>query len=313
MNQERTIDLSIVVCTYNREKYIEKCMQHCYNQTLNKSDYELILVNNNSPDNTEELCLKFKESHPDLNMVYVNEKNQGHTWARNRGITESSGKIISFLDDDAFVYPDYAENLVSYMNENPEVRGIGGRIYPVYEDFEEPVWMNKYLLTMVAALNKGENVVPFKGNKFPIGANMAFKWDTFVKYGLFNVELGRRGSGLEGGDEKELAIRLKRDNQKLMYLPNVKADHIIPYKRVEMWYIKGLAVGIGHSEQRRLKNEPFSETFKKIISELIKIGGTLILAFVYLLKNQWPKGWMLIKFRYWITTGFLTTPPKINN
>ena len=313
MKKDNTLPLSIIVCTYNREKYILKNLQHCYNQTLPKNQYEVILVNNNSPDNTEEICLKFKEEHPDLKMSYANEKNQGHTWARNRGIKESSGAIISFLDDDAFVYPDYAENLVKYFQKDPEVRGIGGRLYPVYEGFEEPNWMSKYLLTMVAALDKGEEVVPFKGNKFPIGANMAFRADTFEKYGLFDVELGRRGSGLEGGDEKELAIRLNRDNQKLMYLPNVKADHIIPHKRVEMWYIKGLAVGIGHSEQRRLKKEPTSVTVKKVISELIKIGGTVILFFIYALKGQFSKGWMLVKFRYWITSGFLTKPPAIKN
>lgn len=311
MNSKRDLLLSIVVCTYNREQYIIKCLEHCFNQTLNKDLYEVILVNNNSPDQTEKLCIEFKKNHPKLSLNYVNEFNQGHTWARNRGIIESRGEIISFLDDDAFVYDDYAQNLVDYMKENPQVRGIGGRIFPKYEGFEEPKWMSKYLLTMVAALDKGDFPVPFKGQKFPIGANMAFRWDTFIKYGLFNVELGRRGAGLEGGDEKELAIRLKRDNQILMYLPNVKADHIIPKKRVKMNYIKGLAIGIGHSEQRRLKLEPAKIKIKKVLDELVKLGGTIVLFFIYLIKNQIPKAIMIIKFRFWIISGFFTKPKKI--
>src|SRR5690606_35023009 len=107
-----------------REQYIIKCLEHCFNQTLNKDLYEVILVNNNSPDQTEKLCIEFKKNHPKLSLNYVNEFNQGHTWARNRGIIESRGEIISFLDDDAFVYDDYAQNLVDYMKENPQVRGI---------------------------------------------------------------------------------------------------------------------------------------------------------------------------------------------
>lgn len=302
--------LSIVVCTYNREKYILKNLEHCYSQSLDKSNYEVILVNNNSPDNTEQICLKFKKEHPDLQMVYANEKNKGHTWARNRGIKESKGSYISFLDDDAFVYSEYADNLIKTLDETPEAIGLGGRIYPVYEGFDEPEWMSPYLLTMVAALDKGDNRVFFMGNKFPIGANMAFRAETFDQYGLFDVNLGRRGDGLEGGDEKEFAIRLKRGNERLVYAPDVKADHIIPHKRIEMWYIKGLAIGIGHSEQRRLKKEPFFEILKKSFSEIIKIGGTFVIAFIYSLKGHFAKAWMLIKFRYWITTGFLTRPPK---
>tara|TARA_B110000046_G_scaffold114224_1_gene121487 strand:+ start:52 stop:975 length:924 start_codon:yes stop_codon:yes gene_type:complete len=302
--------LSIVVCTYNREKYILKNLEHCYNQSLDKSSYEVILVNNNSPDNTEQICLKFQKEHPDLQMVYSNERNQGHTWARNRGIKESKGSYISFLDDDAFVYFEYAENLIKTLDETPEAIGLGGRIYPVYEGFDEPKWMSPYLLTMVAALDKGDKRVFFKRNKFPIGANMAFRAGTFDQYGLFDVNLGRRGNGLEGGDEKELAIRLKRGNERLVYAPDVKANHIIPRKRIEMWYIKGLAIGIGHSEQRRLKKEPFSETLKKSFSEMIKIGGTFVIAFIYGVEGHFEKAWMLIKFRFWITTGFVTRPPK---
>src|SRR5690606_11025315 len=81
--------------------------------------------------------------------------------------------------------------------------------------------------------------------------------------------------------------------------------------RVEMKYIKGLAIGVGHSEQRRLKSETINTKIKKVFDEMIKVGGTIVLFFIYLFKGQIPKAVMIIKFRFWIISGFFTKPKKI--
>lgn len=296
--------LSVIVCTYNRQEYVLKNLEALTLQKgITKDEFEVLLVNNNSPDNTAALVKEFIANHSETNIKYFLETNQGHTYARNRGINEASGDFLIFLDDDAFVRPDYCINLISFFKENPQADIMGGRIYPIYVNGKEPEWMTKYLLPLVVALDKGDQVVEYAQSKFPTGANMAFRKVVFEQCGLFNVELGRRGKGLEGGDEKDMILRAKKQGFRAFYAPFVIVDHIIPPHRVELEYIKGLALGVGRHERTRLKPEGFGRLFKKWLEEIIKIAGTLVLATMFSLKGQFSKSKMLIRFRYWVVKG----------
>ena len=75
--------LSIVICTYNREKYIVDSLTHLAIQKCNKESYEVLIINNNSTDSTETKCLTFIKDHPQLNISYIFEEKQGHSYARN--------------------------------------------------------------------------------------------------------------------------------------------------------------------------------------------------------------------------------------
>lgn len=296
--------LSVIVCTFNRVKYIVECLLHLAKQTLDNDKYEVLVINNNSSDNTDPVVQDFIKKYPDTNFKYFIEKNQGHTFARNRGIFESNGEIVSFIDDDAFVSNDFCISILSFFEKRKDVSALGGRIIPVYE-VKEPKWMSNYLLPLVAALDKGDTEMAFKGSSFPIGANMAFIKTVFEKYGIFDVELGRRGGGLEGGDEKEMFFRLKKGHEKIYYVPQISVRHIIPEFRVERSYIKGLALGVGTSERKRLKKNGLKEVLAKIVSESIKTAGTLVLAIGFLLQAKHPsKAIMLIRFRYWVIKGY---------
>ena len=173
---------------------------------------------------------------------------------------------------------------------------------PKYES-SEPKWMSRYLLPLVAALDMGNGIKKFSGSKFPIGANMAFRKEVFDQYGVFDTSLGRRGTNLEGGDEKELIERIKLKNKGIYYVPDVKVDHIIPNRRLDMEYIKGLAVGVGTSERRRMGKEGINFRIKKIFSESIKIAGTFVLFLLYSIRLQPEKAIVLLKFRWWVIIG----------
>lgn len=303
------IRLSVIVCTYNREKYIGECLRHLADQSMDFGSFEVIVVNNKSTDNTEEIILKSMEDFPQVNFRYFVEEQQGHTFARNRGIRESCGGILSFIDDDAFVCQDYCMEIESFFEQSGHAAAIGGKIIPEYET-GEPKWMSGYLLPLVAALDRGDEINEFAGSKFPIGANMAFRKSVFDKYGLFDPELGRRGKGLEGGDEKEVFLRLKKGKEKIFYVPKVAVRHIIPPRRVQMDYIKGLANGVGASERKRLSKSSWQETINKIVSETIKIVGTPLLSLKYLLSGETMKATMLLKFRLWVLAGYFKKPKQ---
>lgn len=301
-----SIEVSVIVCTFNRERYLELCLNALANQTLDNNRYEIVIVNNNSPDNSDSVCKSFISQHPELNISYSVEFNQGHTYARNRGIEEAQGLYFAFIDDDAFVKPPYCEEILNYFENNKEVMALGGRLYPIYDDCEEPKWMNPWLLPLVAALDMGDKPKEFSKRKFPTGANMAFRKSVFDTVGKFNVELGRRGvDNLEGGDEKDMIFRLKSSGGKVHYVPTVEVDHIIPPHRITLDYVRGLATGVGRHERKRLKQEGIGSLVIKWGLEIVKIGGTLMLALYYSSKGQKIKGDILIKFRFWVIRGLL--------
>ena len=297
------IKVSVIVCTYNRDKYLPLTLNHLRDQSQSFEEYEIVIVNNNSTDSTDRICRDFIAEQNSLNITYVIEINQGHTYARNRGIAESKGKYLAFIDDDAFVVCDYVKNIITFFDSHPKVAAIGGKIIPVYESIE-PKWMSKYLLPLVAALDMGNNIIEFKKRKFPIGANMAYRSEVFKNYGVFDVNLGRRGNELEGGDEKDMIFRIK-GKEKIYYVPDVLVHHVIPDKRLTMTYIKGMAKGVSSSEKKRLKKLGTKNILSKILEEAIKITGTFVLATKYVFTFQGQKASMLLKFRYWIIREYL--------
>ncbi|MFQ3214261.1 MAG: glycosyltransferase involved in cell wall biosynthesis [Marivirga sp.] len=296
--------VSVIVCTYNRAQYIGKCLEHLAIQKASVKEYEIIVVDNNSTDGSVEIIKKIMNEFSDIPFAYFLELNQGHTFARNRGITEAKGEILSFIDDDAFVEENFITAIQDHFNSNPTVAAIGGKIVPIYEG-REPTWMSKYLLTLVSALDLGQDVKEFPKSKFPIGANMAFKKEVFEEYGHFNVTLGRRADGLEGGDEKEVFMRLRKEHELIHYVPDVKVDHIIPEKRTTEAYIKGLGNGVGSSEKKRLKNAGLVGKGRKYVSEIIKTIGSFVLYLLYLMKGRLSAANMLLKFRYWVWQGLV--------
>ena len=98
-----SIEITVAICTYNRERYLPQLFESILRQTLAPKRFEIILIDNNSPGNTHELFTQFSHSNPTHLTHYVLETNQGLSYARNRAIKESSAPIITFLDDDAFI------------------------------------------------------------------------------------------------------------------------------------------------------------------------------------------------------------------
>lgn len=299
-------EISIIVCTYNRDQYIQRTLECLKHQTEKAENLEIIIVNNNSTDKTASICSDFLKQKDLEHFKYYLEENQGHTFARNRGIEEANGNILAFIDDDAFVRNEYATAVIKGFRDNLEAVALGGKIIPIYESGSQPKWMSKFLLPLVAALDMGSQRKLFKKGKFPIGANMAFRKEVFEKYGMFDVRLGRRGTeGLEGGDEKDVFHRLNKDNQVILYDPDVKVDHIIPEKRVQLSYVRGLALGVGTSEKKRLQGTS-AGLISKWLSEIIKIGGTIILFLLYGIQLKFAAALMLIRFRFWVVKGMLS-------
>lgn len=106
--------ISIIIPVYNSEKYLDRCIQSILNQSF--TDYELILVNDGSTDNS--LCIMERFASLDSKIKVYNKKNGGVSSARNRGLEEASGTFIAFMDSDDYVNPDYLEMLASKCDDS---------------------------------------------------------------------------------------------------------------------------------------------------------------------------------------------------
>jgi len=106
--------LSIVIPVYNVSEYVEKCIRSCYSHTLKQYQYEIIIVNDGSTDNSLEICENLKKEFTSLKII--NQLNQGLSGARNTGLKKASGDYIWFVDSDDWIQ----ENCLPSIIENIE-------------------------------------------------------------------------------------------------------------------------------------------------------------------------------------------------
>ena len=297
--------LSVIICTYNRAKYIGPLLESIVANDLSKNDYEILLVDNNCTDNTHDICNTFAYAHPDVLFRYLTESEQGLSAARNKGIKEARGEIIVYIDDDALVDPWYLLTIVEYMSSNKNCMACGGPIYPLYET-QEPDWMTRWtkeLLTAYMYFGNKECVYP--GERYPGGGNAAYRALVFKEIGLFNTDLGRKGNNLMGSEEKDIFDKMRSRGWKPIYLPKMILHHIIPQTKLEKDYFDRLTVQIGKSERQRTLAISKSKYIVRLFKECIKWGGTLTLWFYFLFTLHPQKGNKLISFRKNVTLGLL--------
>ncbi|HBS85596.1 MAG: hypothetical protein A2W91_14465 [Bacteroidetes bacterium GWF2_38_335] len=289
-------ELSIVICAYNSARFIENGLNSYLKQTAKPESFELLIVDNNSPDDTAAVCNKFISEHPEICIKYFFEKNQGLSFARNRGIKEAKGAFVSFVDDDAVVNPEYAEKLINAFHHYSEHGALGGIVHPVYPDGKEPDWFSPYLNGIVARVNLGNEYQDFS-KKYPAGCNMAFRKSIFDVIGYFNTDLTYRG------DEKFIFRKIHEKRIKVLYAPDVIVYHSIPEKRISREGVIKISRDIGISERISVKNKPAGFAVLLVIL-FLKWAFSLILFLKFWFNKQPVKGKFLVLVMYNRIKGF---------
>lgn len=300
--------ISVIICTYNREKYIFRCLESLAKNGFPRSEYEIVLVDNNCTDGTATELERFMTAYPDVRLRYFLETEQGVSHARNRGVREAKGDILIYVDDDAFVDEKYLAKYSNLFKRRPDADAAGGPIIPRYESGMEPEWMTFHLRRLLTAyLYFGDSERYFPENSHPGGGNAAYRKSVFEKVGLFNPELGRNGENFGGGEEKDIFDKMKTTGMKVVYVPDCILYHIIPQYRLENDYFVRITEGIGTSERLRTLRISKIKYLKRILSEVIKWGGTLVLSMAYLLRFKPQCSSKLLRFR-WNVTKKLVSP-----
>lgn len=298
------LKISVAICTYNRERYLPQLFNSILKQTLDRSQFEVILINNNSPGNTAELFEAFSNEHPEILTSYAVETNQGLSFARNHAIELAKFPLITFLDDDAFIQEDYLEVCVKAFEAEPKMDALGGKILLHYESIV-PAWENKYLNSLLGYYNLGDDALVFSTKEYPRGSNMTFKTELFKKVGGFHTGLGRTDKSMIGGEEKELFDRVYKAKMGVYYEPKAVVFHCVPIERTTSAFIRRQAIGAGMSERVRTKTVGSGAYFSRCLKEFFLWGASFILWFAFLFQLKPAKGNMIIAFRWWLTQGLL--------
>jgi glucosyl-dolichyl phosphate glucuronosyltransferase len=242
--------VSVVVCTYNRLDLLKKCLDSLVEQSVNKKNFEVLVIDNNSTDNTKKLTKKYVKKHNNFN--YFLEKNQGLSYARNRGYKEAKGKYVAYIDDDAIADKKWVEEIILFTKRKSKINVFGGPYYR-YSINKFPNWFPKNY--GIHTLGNKEKIINIS-NEFISGSNMIFKKKILEKLNGFNINLGMKGSSIGYGEETNILFRLNKVNEKIFYVPKIKVKHLVAdYKMSLIWLLKS-NFGIGRTKNLMYDKHP---------------------------------------------------------
>ncbi len=302
----KKLKITIAICTYNRGEYLHDTLSDLSNQTAPKECFEIVVVNNNSSDGTEFVCETFQKTHEDINFVWVNEPEQGLSFARNRAAREAKAPMLVYIDDDVKLPENFVETALNYVVKRSSVQCAGGRIWVQFEE-ENTDWIPDELMPMFGLHNLGDEDKRYPAGNFPRGGNMMISKNILEAFGYFDTTLGRTGKQLLGSEEKAFFERVRRNGVELHYWSDLELTHRIGSSRLENDYLEKQSVGIGQSERLRL-NHSRSEILKKAGSEIVKFAGSLFLSLGYLVRGRKKAAFFILQFRIWVMKGFFATP-----
>ena len=119
-----SVKISIIIPVFNREKYIARCLRSLLNQSIERKNYELIIINDGSNDKTQQILEFFKDAFKEEIKIIVNEKNIGLPASLNLGIKASIGKYIVRVDSDDDVNKHFLSILYLMIKLNPSYSAI---------------------------------------------------------------------------------------------------------------------------------------------------------------------------------------------
>lgn len=269
-------EISIVLCTYNRAKLLEKALQSLSQQILSFEKYEIIIIDNNSSDNTPEISQRYVRNHS--NIHYFVEKNVGLSFARNRGWRESKGKFVGFIDDDSKASPEWLEIAYQIIQElSPNI--FGGPYYPYFE-INPPKWFPENF--GFGGKKVSEPCFLLK-DEYLSGTNMFFKRDILEELDGFNTDFGMSGKKCGYGEETDLFMRAseKIKDLEIYYHPKMLVYHLVDKNKMSLkWWIKHhYAKGKYHLNLNSTNNHKTDSRFH-LSFQLMKLAVVIFLKIV---------------------------------
>jgi glycosyltransferase involved in cell wall biosynthesis len=275
------IELSVVVCTYNRADWLGEALGSLARQTFDPDRYEVLLVDNNSTDATATVAAGFQDKI--AHFCYLREERQGLSHARNLGWQSANGEFVAFMDDDARAASDWCERIVAaFRNVTPRPVSVGGKILPLFES-PLPSWFTPEIEIRSWGESAGFLDGPRRRYGFS-GSNMSFPLDVFARYGGFSTGLGMQGNTIRLGEDSHLFNRIQEQEPLFWYDPQLIVHHLVPKRNLRLRYrlIRAYAAGksvafmqLERGERNSLSRELFNAVYfvKELCRSLLRERG----------------------------------------
>ena len=242
---------SLALCTYNRAQLLAQALGSLASCRAPVTEWELILIDNNSPDKTREVAEAFCGRLP---LRYVFEPNQGLAHARNRALSECRGETLLFTDDDLQFDPDWLIGYERAFADQPAFGWFGGRVRPLWPH-GAPRWLRDEGMALIAGLmvryDLGADDRPYEvADPHPFGASFAIRRSAFEQAGSFRTDLGVCGDVPGRGEEAEYLTRLQRAGFSGYYVGTSSAWHWQDPQRFRWSYLYRFGIQKGIAELR---------------------------------------------------------------
>jgi glycosyltransferase involved in cell wall biosynthesis len=237
-----TMQLSVVVCTYNRAALLRRLLDSLANAYAPEGHAtEVLVIANACSDDTYQLL---RESEgwlmpAGLRLHWAEEPTQGKSHALNRALDLLEGDAAIFIDDDHRVDANFLVNIAHGLRNHPEVNTLCGRIVPDW-DGREPAWVHdegQYRIypPPIPIFDAGSAPRFLDGAGFkPGGGNLIVRRSLLTELGHFSTELGPRGHDLGGGEDSEFLKRALDAGERLLYLPDILQYHYVDLERLQL-------------------------------------------------------------------------------
>ena len=248
----RSEGISVIVCCYNSSERIAPTLEHLFKQKISSGfDWEIIIVDNNSSDNTSEKArLLYQGSGSSIPFKIVSESNPGLSNARQAGFRTSKYEIALMVDDDNWLSGNYLEGVWNAFQKDPSIGMIGGLGIPELSA-PAPEWFEKYAYCYATGPQTEDGKAGFTSELY--GAGLALKLsvlDQLKENGFKSLLSDRVGNSLMSGGDTELCFAFQMAGTKLLYEPSISFQHELPKERVNWTYLRRLFHGFGLTKSR---------------------------------------------------------------
>ncbi len=233
--------VSIIIPTYNRAKDLNAALLSIQNNLISSADYEVIVVDNGSTDNTREICNAYTEAIP--NFKYFYDSEPGLLTGRHLGVEKATGTVLCFLDDDVELNPLYIYNLIAAF-EDKKINLATGPCLPKYEVYP-PSWLNHLWTTTtgfgkwcgsLSLLDFGDEIKMIDPN-FVWGLNFNIRKEALIELGGFHPDIAKN-SALQGDGETGLTLKAIDKGYQAIYHPGLLLYHNVSKERLTKEYFQ---------------------------------------------------------------------------
>jgi glycosyltransferase involved in cell wall biosynthesis len=242
--------VTVAICTWNRARLLDQTLAEMQKlRAPSGVQWEILVVNNNCCDDTDGVIARHSKRLP-LRRLF--ESKPGKSYACNLAITEASGELILWTDDDVLVDPGLLDGYVEMARAWPDAAFFAGAIEPWFES-KPPRWIRRHLASLKGVYviaDHSPEVRPLRQGEAVYGANMAFR-SSVARQFSFNVNLGRIQGQLLGGDDTELVQRVTQSGYYGVWVPGARVKHFIPGERLTLSYVQKWYRDAGRNLVRR--------------------------------------------------------------